>query len=99
MQALEAYNVETYGGARPFDIAAGLMGVDRLADIILVDPRRPELTPRHDDISNWVYSAHGNIVDTTICDGVVLMRGRRVRGEGEILEKAAGVARDLVSRV
>jgi hypothetical protein len=29
----------------------------------------------------------------------VLMRGRRVRGEAEILEKAAAVARDLVSRV
>jgi len=29
----------------------------------------------------------------------VLMRGRRVRGEAEILEKAAGVARALVSRV
>src|SRR6266566_253755 len=78
---------------------AGLIGVDRLADLILVDPRRPELTPRHNDISNWVYSAHGNVVDTMICDGVVLMRGRRVRGEAEILEKAAAVARDLVSRV
>jgi len=34
-----------------------------------------------------------------ICDGVVLMRGRRVRGEADILEKAAGVARNLVSRL
>src|SRR2546422_761237 len=58
-----------------------------------------KLSTRHNDISNWVYSAHGNVVDTMICDGVVLMRGRRVRGEAEILEKAAGVARDLVSRV
>jgi len=28
----------------------------------------------------------------------VLMRGRRVKGEADILEKAATVARDLVSR-
>src|SRR2546430_152757 len=99
MPAIEAFQLANFGGARALGVDAGLIGVDRLADIILVDPRRPELTPRHDDISNWVYSAHGNIVDTTICDGVVLMRGRRVRGEAEILEKAAGVARDLVSRV
>jgi len=73
--------------------------VDRLADLLLIDPRRPELTPRHDDISNWVYSAHGNVVDTVICDGAVLMRGRRVKGEAEIIERAGDVARDLVTRV
>ena len=99
LPSLEAFQLATFGGARALGIDAGLIGVDRLADLILIDPRRPELTPRHNDISNWVYSAHGNVVDTMICDGVVLMRGRRVRGEAEILEKAAGVARDLVSRV
>src|SRR3989442_878450 len=99
LPSLEAFQLATFGGARALGIDAGLIGVDRLADLILIDPRRPELTPRHNDISNWVYSAHGNVVDTMICDGAVLMRGRRVRGEAEILEKAAGVARDLVSRV
>jgi 5-methylthioadenosine/S-adenosylhomocysteine deaminase len=99
LSSLEAFQLATFGGARALGIDAGLIGVDRLADLILVDPRRPELTPRHNDISNWVYSAHGNVVDTMICDGAVLMRGRRVRGEAEILEKAAAVARDLVSRV
>src|SRR3989454_12082904 len=99
LPSLEAFQLATFGGARALGIDAGLIGVDRLADLILVDPRRPELTPRHNDISNWVYSAHGNVVDTMICDGVVLMRGRRVRGEAEILEKAAGGARGLGSRV
>jgi len=99
LPSLEAFQLATFGGARALGIDAGLIGVDRLADLILIDPRRPELTPRHNDISNWVYSAHGNVVDTMICDGAVLMRGRRVRGEAEILEKAAAVARDLVSRV
>ncbi len=98
LPAIEAYELANLGGARALGIDAGLLGVDRLADVILVDPRRPELTPRHNDLSNWVYSAHGNIVDTVICDGVVLMRGRRVKGEAEILEKSAAVARDLVSR-
>ena len=98
LPAREAFELATLGGARALGIDAGILGVGRLADLILIDPRRAEFTPRHDDVSNWVYSAHGNIVDTLICDGQVLMRGRRVKGEADILEKAAAVARDLVSR-
>lgn len=98
LPATEAFELANLGGARALGIDAGIIGVDRLADLILIDPVRPELTPRHNDVSNWVYSAHGNIVDTMICDGVVLMRGRRVKGEAEILERAANVARDLVTR-
>jgi len=98
LPAAEAFELANLGGARALGIDAGVLGVDRLADLILVDPRRPELSPRHSDVSNWVYSAHGDVVDTTICNGVVLMRGRRVKGEAEILEKAARVAKDLVTR-
>lgn len=98
MPAHEAYQIATLGGANALGIDAGLVQTDRLADLILVDPRRAELTPRHDDISNWVYSAHGEIVDTVVCDGAVLMKGRKVKGEAEILEKAATVARDVIAR-
>jgi len=98
LPAKEAFELASLGGARALGIDAGLVEAGRLADILVVDPKRAELTPRHDDLSNWVYSAHGNVVDTVICDGQVLMKGRRVKGEGEILEKAAAVARDLVTR-
>ncbi len=98
LPAHEAWQLATLGGARALGIDAGLIQEGRLADLLLVDLRRAELTPRHDDVSNWVYSAHGNIVDTVICDGQVLMKGRRVKGESEILEKAAQAARELVSR-
>jgi 5-methylthioadenosine/S-adenosylhomocysteine deaminase len=94
----ETFQMATLGGAQALGIDAGLVQPERLADLILVDPRRPELTPRHDDVSNWVYSAHGNAVDTVVCDGQVVMKGRRVKGEAEILEKAAQAARDLVTR-
>jgi 5-methylthioadenosine/S-adenosylhomocysteine deaminase len=98
LPATEAFEMASLGGAKALGLDAGVLGVDRLADLILVDPRRPELTPRHSDVSNFVYAAHANAVDTTICDGVVLMRNRRVKGEAEILERAAQVARDLVTR-
>ncbi len=98
LPASEAFQMATLAGARALGIDAGLIEAGRLADIILVDLRRPELTPRHDDVSNLVYSAHGNIVDTVLCDGQVLMKGRRVKGEAEIMEKADAVAEDLVTR-
>ncbi len=98
LTAGEAFEMATFGGAQALDLDAGILEAGRLADIILVDPRRPELAPRHDDLSNLVYSAHGNIVDTMICDGQVLMKSRRVKGEAEIMEKAAAVARDVVTR-
>ena len=98
LPASETFQLATLGGAQALGIDAGLIQPERLADLILVDPRRPELTPRHDDVSNWVYAAHGNCVDTVVCDGQVVMKGRRVKGEAEILEMAAQAARDLVAR-
>ena len=98
LPAMEAFELATRGGAQALGIDAGTIRVGNLADLILVDPRRPELTPRHNDVSNWVYSAHGGVVDTTICDGVVLMRDGHVKGETEILERAGDAARDLVRR-
>ena len=98
LPASEAFQLATLGGAQALGIDAGRIQPERLADLVLVDPRRPELTPRHDDVSNWVYAAHGNCVDTVVCDGQVVMKGRRVKGEAEILEKAAQAARDLVTR-
>ena len=98
LPAMEAFELATRGGARALGIEAGTIRVGNLADLILVDPRRPELTPRHNDVSNWVYSAHGGVVDTTICDGVVLMRDGHVKGEADILQRAGDAARDLVRR-
>jgi len=98
LPAREAFEMASLGGARALGIDAGLLEVGRLADIILIDPRRPEFLPQHDVLSNVVYAAHGNIVDTVVCDGQVLMKARRVKGEAEILEKAARVADDISTR-
>jgi 5-methylthioadenosine/S-adenosylhomocysteine deaminase len=98
LPATEAFEMATLGGARALGIDAGVLEPGRLADFILVDLKRPELAPRHDDRSNFVYAAHGNIVDTVVCDGQVLMKGRRVKGEADIIDKATAVARDVVTR-
>lgn len=69
-----------------------------LADISLIDLNLPEMTPNFNLISNLVYSANGNCVDTVICDGKVLMENRYVPGEEEIMENANKVAHDLINR-
>lgn len=69
-----------------------------LADIALIDLMLPEMTPNFNLISNLVYSANGNCVDTLICDGKILMENRHVPGEEEILKQATRVAFDLIKR-
>ena len=52
------------------------------------------MVPGHNLVSNLVYSADSSCVDTTICDGRVLMLGGKVEGEEEILAQVrATVAR------
>ena len=51
------------------------------ADLVLVDLKQPNMMPIHGKetvISNLVYSANGYNVDTTIVDGKVLMKDRRL---------------------
>lgn len=48
------------------------------ADLLLVDLTGPRTQPVHDLAATLVYSAHSDDIDTTIVDGRVLMRGRRL---------------------
>ena len=45
----------------------------------------PVFTPNHHFISNLVYAANGSCVDTVICDGKILMEGKHVPGEENIM--------------
>ena len=58
------------------------------ADIILLNPRVPEMVPRYDIAASLVYAASQQAVDTVICGGRILMEGRKVPGEEEILARA-----------
>ncbi|MFA5247413.1 MAG: amidohydrolase [Candidatus Micrarchaeia archaeon] len=98
LPAAEALEMATINAADAFGINAGLIAKGRLADIILIDLKTPQMVPNHNLVSNLVYSANGSCVDTTICDGKILMQGRVVDGEEEILEKAQDVAKDIISR-
>ena len=98
MPAKEIFSIATENGAKALGLNAGKIEEGKLADVLLIDLKKPELTPNHDLISDLVYSANGSAVDTTICNGKILMKNRRVKNEEEILEKVKKVALDLISR-
>lgn len=98
LPAKEALTMATEAGARALNINAGKIEAGRLADFILIDLKRPELTPHYNLASDLVYSANGSCVDTVVCDGRVLMENRVVGGEEVVLANAGEAARDLVSR-
>ena len=86
----------TKNPASSFNIPCGQIREGEVADLLLIDLARPELTPGYNLISDLVYSANSSCIDTTICNGRILMENRKVDGEGEIIEKAKEVAFSLV---
>jgi len=98
MPAQESFELATINGAKALNLSAGKIEEGRLADIVLVNLKKPELTPGHNLISDLVYSANGSCVDTVICDGKILMQNRVAKNEQEIIEEAKETAKNLVSR-
>ncbi len=78
----------------------GSLEVGKRADVILLDLRRPHLTPRHNLPGHLVYSASGSDVDTVIVDGRVLMRHRQflTLDLDEVLERAQREFEALLGR-
>lgn len=98
LPAKEAFEMATLNGANAFNLNAGVIEEGKIADLILINLKDVHLVPMHNLISNLVYSANSSCVDTTICDGKILMQNRIVKGEDKIKEEAQNVAEDLISR-
>ncbi len=97
LPANEIFELATRNAAEMFRLNSGIIAEGKLADVVLLDLKKVELVPNHNLISNIVYSANGSCVDTVICDGKILMEGRKVEGEEEIKEKAKEVAYKLTN--
>lgn len=97
LPADEALTIASRNGAKALGLNAGVIAPGYLADIILVG-RNPTNTPAFNTTSNAVYATGGLAVDTTICNGAVLMHDGIIPGAEEILAKAEETAFDLVRR-
>ena len=98
MPAGEAFAMATSQGANIFGLDGGRIEEGAMADCILVDLSHPQLVPDYNLVSNLVYAASGDCVDSTICNGRILMQGRKVEQEEEIIGQARERAARLVRR-
>ena len=77
----------TVNGAKAFGIDAGEIKEGKLADFILFDLNHYLFLPNYNLISNIVYSAQNDCVTDVFCDGVQLMKDRKVKDEDKICEE------------
>jgi cytosine/adenosine deaminase-related metal-dependent hydrolase len=81
LPAEKVLEMATINGARAtlWGQKLGSLEREKLADIIVVDQRKPHLMPVRNPISNLVYAANGADVDTVIIDGKIIMQNREVK--------------------
>ncbi|MDO9097323.1 MAG: amidohydrolase family protein [Candidatus Methanoperedens sp.] len=91
MPASKVLEMATVNGARALGINAGVLKPGSLADIIIVELKKPQFTSSN-LISSLVSCASGCDVKTTIVDGKILMEDYKVDiDEEKIMEDAKGV--------
>jgi len=87
MPAGEALQCITENGAKIVGINSGKIAEGYLADLNIVNLKTPAFTPNFNVVSNLLYAAHSDCIDTVICDGKILMETRCVPGEEDILKR------------
>jgi 5-methylthioadenosine/S-adenosylhomocysteine deaminase len=90
VSAQTALDLATVGGARALAMEklVGSLEAGKRADVITVSMAAARQTPLYDPISHIVYVTRGDDVRTTIVNGKILMRDRRV----QTLDRAAVIA-------
>jgi len=107
MPAERVLEMATVNGAKAvmWDNEIGSIEKGKKADIILVDLKKPHLTPilrkpKFNVVSLLVYSAVGSDVDTMIVNGKIIMLHRKILtlNEAKIIEDAQVAAEELIER-
>ena len=84
----ELSDMVTVNGAKALGLDTGRLEEGALADILIIDTENYNFLSPGTFLANLVYSAHSDCIDSVICDGKFIMRGRIVEGEKEIIENA-----------
>jgi 5-methylthioadenosine/S-adenosylhomocysteine deaminase len=92
MPAKTVFHMATLGGAAALGMSdqLGSLETGKLADVVLVEARVPELTPLYDVYSHLVYAVKGANVETVVVNGRIVVRDRRMEtvDEAEVMAKA-----------
>ena len=80
MDAVTVVRMATIEGARALGMGeiTGSLEQGKRADIIVLDTRKPHLTPMYNPFSHLVYSARGNDVSHAIINGCLVMENRNL---------------------
>jgi 5-methylthioadenosine/S-adenosylhomocysteine deaminase len=74
VKAFDALKMATINGAKALGFEdTGMIKEGMKADLVIIDIDKPHFYPRHNIISNLVYSGQGNDVEKVIVDGKILM--------------------------
>jgi 5-methylthioadenosine/S-adenosylhomocysteine deaminase len=81
VNAQTVVKMATINGAKVLgmDARVGSLEVGKKADIIVIDMRKPHLTPMYNVYSHLVYAVTGNDVTTVIINGCLVMERRRLK--------------------
>ena len=102
VRAQQALDFATCNGAKAIGLGKVLGSIEagKMADLVILDGRSPNLRPLMpgNAVSNIVYAGNAGDVRTTICDGEVLMLDRRMitLDSGLVLAKAQEAGRALL---
>jgi 5-methylthioadenosine/S-adenosylhomocysteine deaminase len=101
-QPHHALDMATLAGARAMGLEhdLGSITVGKKADLVVLDFRRPHLTPVTNALGNLVHVAQGRDVEMVVVDGRVVVDGGHavLVDEEEIRRRAEAAARDLWKR-
>ncbi len=99
MAAATVLKMATIDGARALglDHRIGSLEVGKQADLIVIDTRKPHLTPMYHPISHLVYAVGGGDVSASIVNGRVVMKDRQLLDLD--LEKVMADARQIADTI
>jgi 5-methylthioadenosine/S-adenosylhomocysteine deaminase len=80
MNAKSVLRMATIDGARALGLSGitGSLEPGKKADIIILDTRKPHLTPMYNPVSHLVYAARGSDVQTSVINGRLIMEERKL---------------------
>jgi len=100
MPAQKVVRMATIEGAKAIGMAdrIGSLHEGKRADIIIVDLKKPHLTPMYQVYSHLVYSASAHDVKTSIINGEVVMSDRKLLtlDKEKVMESVKEIARNVI---
>lgn len=78
----------------------GTLEVNKKADLIILDFKKPHLVPRHNIIAHTVYAAQSSDIQTVIINGQIVMEDRQIKtvDEERVIFELERSAKNLLNR-